>query len=190
MRKAAYRSKIVWGLLSLALLFVGCLFAASLYYPLRYERQIISACEDQGVDPFLVYGVIRAESRFRPDVVSSAGAIGLMQVTPGTGYWIANRLGMADFTAADLYRPGINIEFGVWYLRYLLDRFGGDLDSALLAYNAGPSNMDRWRSGRGEAFPESVAYLATVQRAVRAYRALYGSFLGPIVRALSGLRLQ
>ncbi len=173
MRKTAYRGKIVWALLSLALLFIGGLFGVSLYYPLRYEQEIITACDNQGIDPFLVYGVIRAESRFRPDVVSSAGAIGLMQVTPDTGHWIAERLGVVDFTAADLYRPEINIEFGVWYLRYLLDRFGGDLDSALLAYNAGPRAVDRWAAGEGTVYPETLSYLYVVQRAEKAYRFMY-----------------
>ncbi len=155
------------------------------FYPLRYEEMVTSFSKAQGLDPYLVFGVIRAESRFRPHVVSRAGAIGLMQITPDTGEWIAGKLGASGFAPDDLFRPETNVRFGTWYLRYLLDRFGGDLDSALRAYNAGPGAVDRWTAGDGSVYPETAAYLEAVQRAERVYRSLYGSFLGPLLRALN-----
>ncbi len=187
MRKGAYWMRV--GGWTVAITAVGLILLGiglAVFYPLRYEGMITRLSKAQGLDPYLVFGVIRAESRFRPEVVSRAGAIGLMQITPQTGEWIAGKLGASGFTPDDLYQPETNVRFGTWYLRYLLDRFGGDLDSALRAYNAGPGTVDRWAAGDGEVYPETAAYLEAVRYAVRAYRVLYGSLLGPIFRALSG----
>lgn len=182
MRTGAYRMKIVWWIIGLVVGFVGIGFGLTTVYPLRYERAITAAAAERKLDPYLVFGVIRAESRFRPHIVSRAGAIGLMQITPATGRWIAGKLNRAGFAPADLYDPQVNLQFGTWYLRYLIDRFDGDLDSALLAYNAGPGNVERWRSDNTGIYPGSTLYLAAVRRNSRIYRLLYGSFLGPVLR--------
>lgn len=100
-----------------------------------------------------------------------------MQITPATGEWIAGKIGMTGFTPTDLYEPETNVRFGTWYLRYLLDRFSGDVATALLAYNAGPGAAERWAKGNEGVYPETAAYLEAVQRAERAYRALYSSLL-------------
>jgi len=187
MRRGAYWMKAggrVVAIAAVALVILGV--GLTRFYPLRYEGMIASLSKEQGLDPYLVFGVIRAESRFRARIVSHAGAIGLMQVTPQTGEWIAGKLGASEFSPDDLYEPETNVRFGTWYLRYLLDRFDGDLDSALLAYNAGPGAVDRWAKGNGGVYPETAAFLEAVQRAERAYRLLYGSFLGPVFRALNG----
>jgi len=184
-RKGAYWKKAT-GLGLGVVLLSGIGFGLALFYPLRYERTITAFAAQHGLDPYLVFGVVRAESRFRPRVVSPAGAIGLMQITPDTGRWIAEKLGVQDFTVDDLYRPETNVRFGVWYLHYLIDRFGGDVDAALLAYNAGPGNLSRWQSGKGKVFPESAGYLAAVKRDMRAYRILYGSVIGRFLRLFNG----
>ncbi len=185
MRKGAYWVKIVLGCSGLAVLLVGIGFGLTALYPLRYEKTIIALSEEHGLDPYLVFGVIRTESRFRLHVVSQAGAIGLMQITPATGRWIAGKLNRHAFTPGDLYDPQVNLQFGTWYLRYLIDRFGGNIDFALLAYNAGPGKVDRWQSKNG-GYPENATYLDAVRRNQGIYRFLYGSFLGPVLRAFTG----
>ncbi|HDJ30012.1 MAG TPA: lytic transglycosylase domain-containing protein [Candidatus Acetothermia bacterium] len=186
MRRSAYRSWIVWGTIGLVLV-AGVGLGATILYPLRYEGMITDYSTAQGLDPYLVFGVIRAESRFRARAVSPAGAIGLMQITPATGEWIAGKIGMTGFTPTDLYEPETNVRFGTWYLRYLLDRFSGDVATALLAYNAGPGAAERWAKGNEGVYPETAAYLEAVQRAERAYRALYSlPAIGWFLRLLSG----
>ena len=185
MRTGAYRLKIVWWIIGLAAGFVGIGFGLTTVYPLRYEQAITAAAVEHKLDPYLVFGVIRAESRFRPRVVSRAGAIGLMQITPTTGQWIAGKLNRTGFAPTDLYDPQVNLQFGTWYLRYLIDRFGGDLNSALLAYNAGPGSVERWGGDNTSIYPASTRYLAAVRRNSRIYRLLYGSFLGPVLRTFT-----
>ena len=186
METGAYRAKILLGVGGLIVLLIGIGFGLTTVYPLRYEREITAAATVHRLDPYLVFGVVRAESRFRPYIVSRAGAIGLMQITPDTGRWIATKLGVTVFTPAELYNPTTNIRFGTWYLRYLIDRFGGDVDAALLAYNAGPRAADRWRAGGEPVYPETAAYLTAVHRNRVLYRLLYGSFIGPVLRMFTG----
>ena len=107
---------------------------------------------DKQLDPALIAAVIYAESKF-VDSTSSAGALGLMQLLPSTAHFIAERSGGTAFTTEDLSTPEINIAYGSWYLRYLLDRYDGDEVLALAAYNGGMGNVDRWvadAQARGE----------------------------------------
>ncbi len=138
--------------------------AYRLAYPLPFEDLVISAAADYDLDPYLLLAVMREESRYRSAVVSWAGARGLMQIMPSTGRDIAARKGV-DFEVADLFDPEINIRFGAFYLRAMLDMFGGDLDRALAAYNAGPGNVQRW-SGSSLAsdelgFPVAITFVET-----------------------------
>ena len=182
--RAYQRKTIGWTLASLFLIF-GILLSLKVIYPLRYAEEIDHWAAAHSLDSYLVAAVIRAESRFRPRAVSHAGAIGLMQITPPTGQWIAEQVGDESFTIGDLYQPELNIRFGTWYLCYLRDRFTGDIDAALVAYNAGPSNLLRWQSGEGTIFPETEAYLARVKRGWSGYRLLYSlPFLGTFLRAI------
>src|SRR4051812_38891999 len=112
--------------------------------PLRHEDIIRQQARAKGLDPALVAAVIYAESRFRDGQVSSAGAQGLMQLTPATARMIAHKSGGTAFTLADLGTPQVNISYGAWYLRYLLDRYAGRETFALAAYNGGEGNVDRW----------------------------------------------
>ena len=122
---------------------VGGFFAVTfLAFPIRYRDEVMAASARFDVDPVLVMSVIRAESRFRPDSVSSAGAVGLMQLMPATADYVAEKLGM-ELGSRDLFDPSINITLGVFYLRYLLDRFG-DVRTAVAAYNAGEGNVAMW----------------------------------------------
>src|SRR5205085_5826335 len=109
-----------------------------------------------------------------------SGAIGLMQLLPRTAKGIALRTGGSRFRVLDLYDPEINVRYGAWYLRHLLDRYGDDERLALAAYNAGQKNVDRWlRKGQGVAFPETRSYVKRIEHLKHVYRDAYGPRLGP-----------
>ncbi len=91
--------------------------------------------------------MIYQESKFDADARSDRGAIGLMQLLPETAKGIAARTGGSQFRVSDLYDPEINVRYGAWYLRHLLDKYGSER-LALAAYNAGQANVDRWRAQR------------------------------------------
>ena len=156
--------------------------------PLRHEDIVRQQAEEKALDPALLAAVIYAESRFRDGQVSPAGAQGLMQLTPETARFIARKSGGTAFVLDDLATPQVNISYGAWYLRYLLERYGGNRPFALAAYNAGEGNVDRWIDAarrRGEAltvdaipFPETRAYVERVQHARRRYRESYAGELG------------
>jgi soluble lytic murein transglycosylase len=136
------------------------------------------------LDPALIAAVIYAESKFEPST-SSAGALGLMQILPETATFIAGRSGGIRFTTSDLATPAINLAYGSWYLRYLLDHYNGRELPAIAAYNAGLANVDRWLTRAGGSlgvgdipFPETQAYVQRVLAAQHEYRATYPSQLG------------
>jgi soluble lytic murein transglycosylase len=145
-----------------------------LRYPLEYEQLVRRSARAYGVDPALVAAVIYSESRFEADAVSSAGAIGLMQLLPETGRWIATTTGGVRFRVRDLYNPRINVRYGTFYLGRLLEKYD-DVRLALAAYHAGQTNADRWLARGGEiGFPDTRAYVDTVLEAREAYREAYG----------------
>jgi soluble lytic murein transglycosylase len=143
-------------------------------YPLHYETIIRGHARNYDLDPALIAAVIYQESRFRPYVRSESGAIGLMQVMPETARGIALRTGGRDFRVADLFDPEINVRYGSWYLRHLIDRYGGDERLALAAYNAGQQRVDAWRrSGVGIRFEETREYVRRVQELEEVYRSAH-----------------
>lgn len=149
--------------------------------PLRHEDVIRQQAADKRVDASLIAAVIYAESRFR-DQTSHAGARGLMQITPETAREIERLSGGTTFRLADLADPEINIRYGTFYLGELLDRFAGNEAAALAAYNAGPSQAERW--GGAELTVEDIpleetrGYVADVLDKRDAYRDSYASELG------------
>jgi soluble lytic murein transglycosylase len=149
-----------------------------LRYPLHYEQIVRGHARNYRLDPALLAAVIYQESKFRPNVRSRSGAIGLMQLLPSTAQGIATHTGGTRFRVDDLYDPELNVRYGSWYLRHLLDKYG-DERTALAAYNAGQQNVDGWRrDGKGIAFAETRAYVDRVERLKRIYRDAYGSSLG------------
>jgi len=118
-------------------------------YALRYmtpfQSEFAAAARDQGVDPELLYGIARQESRFVPGIVSSAGAIGLMQLMPGTARWVAKQLARADYRPAHIAQVDVNTQFGAYYFKYWQDRLDGLPALAAAAYNAGPGRAQAWR---------------------------------------------
>jgi soluble lytic murein transglycosylase len=155
--------------------------------PLRHEDIIRQQARDKGLSPALVAAVIYAESKFR-DETSSTGAKGLMQIQPETAKFIAQRSGGSAFQVADLASPQINIQYGTWYLRYLLRQHAGNVVLAVASYNAGETNVAHWVQRSREAdkafrirdipFPETRSYVQRVLEAERDYRREYRRELG------------
>ena len=149
-----------------------------LWYPLRYEQIVRGHARNYNLDPALLAAVIYQESKFKADARSASGAIGLMQLLPNTAKGIALHTGGTAFRVDDLYNPEINVRYGAWYLRHLLEKYG-DERTALAAYNAGQDNVDRWRrDGVGVQFPETRAYVKRVEDLKGIYRRAYRNELG------------
>ena len=149
-----------------------------LHYPLRYQQIFRGHAKNYQLDPALLAAVIYQESKFRANAKSSSGAIGLMQLRPDTAQGIAIRTGGTRFQTSDLYNPELNVRYGSWYLRHLLDKYD-DEKTALAAYNAGQRNVDTWRAeGKGIQFSETRAYVDRVEKLKKIYRRAYSSELG------------
>jgi soluble lytic murein transglycosylase len=156
-----------------------------LVYPFPYRATIEREARRNNVDPYLVAGLIRQESGFDTSARSPAGALGLMQIMPATGTSLARELGVAGFRTARLTEPELNLRMGTRYLATMLARYDGRLGDALVAYNAGPTRMARWRGfpehGDPELFVERIpfaetrGYVRIVQANTAIYRALYGA---------------
>ena len=139
------------------------------------------------LDPALIAAVIYAETKFEPRT-SSAGAEGLMQIEPETAKFLAKLSGGYRFTTSDLATPSVNVAYGSYYLRYLLDHYEGDEMLAVAAYNAGLANVDTWVAkahAEGKQltvsaipFPQTRAYVQRVLEAQKEYRAAYVRQLG------------
>ena len=155
--------------------------------PLSEPSVIRQQAAAKHLDPALIAAVIYAESKFDPRP-SSAGAQGLMQILPATAYFIAHLSGGSRFTASDLSTPSINVAYGSFYLRYLLDHYRGNEVLALAAYNGGLANVDGWVARADAAgrtltlaeipFDETRAYVRRVLAAQREYRTIYPRELG------------
>ena len=170
-------------------LFVGVLVAGGAFdqalqeltLPLQHEDVIRQQAREKDVDAALIAAVIYAESKFA-DQTSSAGARGLMQITPEAAKYIEKQSGGTTFELSDLSDPELNIRYGTFLLRELLDRYDGDEVAALAAYNAGPGNVDEW-GGSGLTldeipFPETRSYVEEVLGKRDEYRQKYAKELG------------
>ncbi len=149
--------------------------------PLDHEDIIRQQADEKGVDASLIAAVIYSESRFR-DQTSEAGARGLMQITPESAKEIERLSGGTTFELADLSDPEINIRYGTFLLRELFRRYDGDEVAVLAAYNAGPTNVDRWGGSdlslSDIRFPETRAYVEEVLDKQDQYRSKYARELG------------
>lgn len=117
----------------------------ALRYPMPWRAQFASAARDNAVEEALLLGIARQESRFVPEIVSSAGAVGLMQLMPATARWVAKQTGRADYRPALIRDLDVNTQFGAFYFKYWLDRLDGSPALAAAAYNAGPGRAQAWR---------------------------------------------
>jgi soluble lytic murein transglycosylase len=155
--------------------------------PLDYAGIIRQQAAEKHLDPALIAAVIYAETKFDPRP-SSAGAEGPMQILPQTALYLAHRSGATTFHVRDLNTPAVNIAYGSYYLRYLLDEYHDRLIPALAAYNGGEANVNRWLaedhargrplSARDIPFPETQAYVEKILQARKDYRRTYPHQLG------------
>lgn len=177
-RTIAFVAVALLGIAALALTRHQPDFVQRIRYPLRYEQVVRGHARNYDLDPALLAAVIYTESRFNARARSDAGAIGLMQLLPDTARGIAVRTGGNAFVVHDLYVPEVNIRYGSWYLRHLIDRYG-DERTALAAYHAGQGNVDNWRKrGVGIQFAETRRYVSKVERVKRIYATSYEDRLG------------
>lgn len=151
-RRALARAAAALGDHGLAIRFDGG-FGVAGPRPRAYAELVEDAARRHGVEPELLFAVMRVESVYNPRIISYAGAIGLMQIMPRTGRLIANSLGREEFTVDQLLVPEVNIDFAAWYLASLIRRFDGRLPLAIASYNGGPHNVRRWMRDHSESMP-------------------------------------
>ena len=125
-------------------------------FPTPYREQVVARAREAGLDPAVLFGLIRQESRFITDARSGVGASGLMQLMPATARWTAQKIGI-DFRPEMVNDPSVNLQLGAAYLKRVLDDFGGSLAMATAAYNAGPGRPRRWREGGATMEPAAWA---------------------------------
>jgi soluble lytic murein transglycosylase len=153
-------------------------------YPAYYSDLVLQEAQQFGLDPLLLFSLIRQESLFDRYARSGSDARGLAQVIPPTARDIAQRLNVADFQLHDLYKPQTSVRFGASYLSTMLKHFDGNTLHALAAYNAGPGNTGRWVREVADAgedvFVESIMYAETntyvkqIALHLAQYQRLYG----------------
>lgn len=168
---------------------------ATVSHPVEYADIVNKNAETYDMDPILIYSIIRAESNFEPRAKSRMGALGLMQIIPDTGNWIAEKL-KVEFKEESLYEPEYNIQFGSYYIAYLVDHFK-DIDVALAAYNGGIGNVQKWLkdesvSRDGESlhnipFQETKNYVEKVNDNYYIYRIFYGDEVDEKEAATTGV---
>ncbi|MBC2577127.1 lytic transglycosylase domain-containing protein [Peptostreptococcus russellii] len=151
-----------------------------IFYPTEYSEYVEKYSKEYKVDKYLIYSIIKTESKFNPDAVSSKGAAGLMQITDVTASWAAKELKLKN---ADIHDPETNIRMGTWYLHRLNKEFKGDLSLMISAYNGGSGNVRKWlRSSKysddGKSltqipFKETSQYTEKVLKNYRKYREIY-----------------
>ena len=135
-----------------------------LRYLMPFRPQFVTAAQEQAVDAALLFGIARQESRFVPDIVSSAGAVGLMQLMPPTAQWVAKQLNRPDFRPSQISDVALNTQFGAYYFKYWFDRLERMPALAAAAYNAGPGRAQAWRAGaplEGAVWVETIPFNET-----------------------------
>ena len=189
-QKASSRRMWLYVLLLLAVLSLACwrlwrsdAVQMRFVYMWPWQNEIVTYARRNNIDPFLVAAVIKNESEFKPGAVSPVGAVGMMQIMPETGEWIAKQMGIDGYSIDSLYNPGINIRMGCWYLSELKYEFKDNLLLMMMAYNAGRGNTRGWMAANGWdytfgevreiPYPESRNYVASVLHDRDEYYRLY-----------------
>lgn len=152
-------------------------------YPLGYKEEVAECSAETGIDPLVVFSIIKIESGFDKSETSGAGAVGLMQIMPETGAFVAEMIEMKEF---DLSEPKDNVRVGCHYLRYLTEKFS-DLSTVVCAYNAGEGNVRKWLADKNYSedgvtliripFGETERYLDKFIKTFSNYKKLYGNLL-------------
>jgi soluble lytic murein transglycosylase len=152
-------------------------------FPMPYRKDVVATARLRALDPYILAGLIRQESEFDPKARSHKNAYGLTQVLPSTGRQIARNAGVSKFRTPMLYQPAVNLKLGSYYLRSMLDQWGGKWEHTLAAYNAGPHRVSEWLTWNSYSepaefietipFTETREYVQAVLRNAALYRRLY-----------------
>lgn len=153
------------------------------FYPQPHSDLVFREAYENNIDPYLVFAIIRTESKYQTLAQSPAGARGLMQIMPDTASWIAKQKGIENFDLDSLHEPEINIKLGCWYIADLSKEYSGNLPLVIAAYNAGRGNVRGWinegvwdgdiKNIDNIPFPETRQYVRNVLKAYEAYKAIY-----------------
>jgi soluble lytic murein transglycosylase len=172
-----------WLFLSALLLIIVHKPVLQSYFILDYKPQIVAYSKNNNLNPALISAIIFTESRFNAQAQSQKGALGLMQVMPSTGKWVARQLEWERFSKQDLLNPEKNLAVGVWYLAYLNRYFNYNESLALASYNAGHRYVSKWLEERvwdGDLissekipFPETKDYVVRINFYKKIYQYLY-----------------
>jgi soluble lytic murein transglycosylase len=151
-------------------------------YPMQYKTEVLTASNKYNLDPALVFAIIKTESNFDPNAISAKQAMGLMQITKDTLYFIVSKSNLGEHPVSDLFDPKFNIESGCFFINYLIDDFN-NLNTALAAYNAGRGNVKKWLSDSQYSkegitlfkipFEETSNYVKKINTAYTIYKNLY-----------------
>ena len=160
-----------------------------LLFPLPYQKDLVRNARQQNLDPYIVAALIRQESEFNPQALSAKHAYGLTQVEPATGRSLARLAGVRRFSNRSLFQPATNLKLGTYYLRALLDQWGGQWEQTLASYNAGKSRVNDWITWNtyqepaefveSIPFTETREYVEAVLRNAAVYRQIYASRTSP-----------
>ncbi len=175
--------KIIVRLFIIIIAITGIKFGVEKYaFPYKYKDVVDEYSKEYNLNPLFVLSIIKAESKFNPDAHSHKGAYGLMQITEDTGKWIADQMGIQNFSGDMLYDENLNIKMGCWYLNNLYQEFG-DRDLVISAYNAGRGNVQKWLKDHNYSkngkdihnipFPETENYVKKVNIYYKIYKYLY-----------------
>ncbi|GAA0070614.1 lytic transglycosylase domain-containing protein [Clostridium sardiniense] len=177
-----FKKVIIW-LIIIVVALLGIKFGVKKYaFPYKHKEVIDKYSKEYNLDPLFVLSIIKAESKFNPNAHSHKDAFGLMQITESTGKWIAEQMGMKNYSTDMLYNEETNIKMGCWYLNNLNDEFG-DRDLVISAYNAGRGNVNKWLKDQNYSkngkdihyipFPETKNYVDKVNIYYKVYKYLY-----------------
>lgn len=182
--KKFFRTLFLFVFIVLAAAFVNREKIEKAFYPINYESDVEFYAREYGVDRLLVYTVIRTESGFDPSAVSEVEARGLMQITQETFEWLKSKIAPhEDVTFDDLFDPQVNIRFGVYYLSLCLNRYNGDVRTALAAYHSGWTTVDNLLRQEEYApdgdvlktfpYPQMNRYVVKIEKNYLKYQELY-----------------
>lgn len=156
-------------------------------YPIGYKSIIVKYSRGNNLDPYLVASIINVESKYNKDAVSQKEAKGLMQISPSTGKWASEVLGIENYSEDILFDPETNIRIGTWYLSTLFKEFDYNLDLVLAAYNAGSGNVNKWLKDKKYSsdsnslsiipFKETEDYIVRVNQNYKVYSTLYKKYI-------------
>ena len=156
------------------------------FYPIKYSEYVEKYASKYNIDPLLIYSIIKAESNFKPDVKSSSDAYGLMQVTKESAKDVAKKLDTKTTNTKMLYDPKTNIKIGVTYFNFLLEKYDYNTNIAVIAYNAGFGNVDKWiqkgiikedgQDLENVPFKETNNYVRKILNNYEIYKKLYWTF--------------